>query len=102
MPENSRRATPRASRLIIDVFDAISACGDLIHYWDVAKRADGAVLLRVTSAHRYASEAAAADAARLIAERVQPPGYEIQGVTAVARNDGPDAAWQAFVEVVIA
>jgi hypothetical protein len=103
VPENSRRGTPRASRLIIDVFDAISSCGDLIHYWDVAKRADGAVLLRATSARRYTTEEAAADAAQVIAARIQPPGHQIEAVTAVARTDGnPDAAWQAFVEVVIA
>ena len=59
MPGDSRRGTPRASRLMIDVFHAIAACDGLIHYWDVAKRAEGGVLVRLSSASRQATEQAA-------------------------------------------
>src|SRR5690348_2040562 len=52
VPESTRRGTPRATRLMIDVFHAIGACGDLIHYWDVAKRGEGGVVVRATSVRR--------------------------------------------------
>lgn len=103
MPGSTRRGTPRATRMMIDVFHAIAECGDLIHYWDVAKRAEGGLLLRASSAERYATEEAAVQAAREIAARMQPAGYDVQTVSAVAKGNGsPEAGWQAFVEVVLA
>ena len=87
---------------MIDVFHAIADCGDLIHYWDVAKRGDGGVLVRVTSGRRFPSEDAAVDAAREMAERVQPPGYEVQAVSTVGRRSShSEADWQAFAELQV-
>ena len=88
---------------MIDVFHAIAACDGLIHYWDVAKRAEGGVLVRLSSASRQATEQAAVAVAHMIAERVQPDGYDVRTVSAVARTDGDtDGGWHGFVEVVIA
>ena len=102
MPVSTRRGTPRATRLMIAVFHAIADCGDLIHYWDVAKRGEGGVLVRVTSGRRFPSEQAAVDAAREIAERVQPPGYEVQSVSTVGRRSSDtELDWQAFVELQV-
>lgn len=102
MPEDSRRGKPRATQLMIDVFHAIAACDDLIHYWDVAKHATGGVLLHASSQRRYASEDEAASVARLIAQRVQPPGHDARTVSAEARTNGsPGDGWQAFVEVLV-
>lgn len=103
MPETPRRGMPRASRIMVDVFHAIGSCSGLVHYWDVGKRPEGGVLLRAASERRYATEEAAVEAARALAERLQPPGYEVQAVSPVARADGAaDAGWQAFVEMLIA
>lgn len=86
---------------MVDLFHAIAACGDLIHYWDVVRRADG-VLVRAKSRLQYATEHAAADVAQMIAARVQPPGYEVLELSAGARTDGePGVGWHAFVEVLI-
>jgi len=88
---------------MVDVFHAIASCTGLVHYWDVAKRAEGGVLVRATSERRYATEAAAVEAARAIAERLERPTYEVQTVSAAARADGSaDAGWHAFVEMLIA
>jgi ribosomal protein S11 len=87
---------------MIDVFHAIGACGDLIHYWDVAKRGEGGVVLRATSSRRFPSEHAAVEAAREIAQHVQPAGYTVLSVTAAGRGNGdPEAGWQALVELHI-
>ena len=88
---------------MVDVFHAIGSCVGLVHYWDVAKRPEGGVLLRATSERRYATEAAAVEAAGAIAERLARPTYEVQAVSAAAKADGTgDAGWQAFVEMLIA
>lgn len=87
---------------MIDVFHAIGGCGDLIHYWDVARRGEGGVVLRATSARRFASEEAAVRAGREIAGRVQPDGYDVLSVSTTARGNGtPEAGWQALVELQI-
>ena len=87
---------------MIDVFHAIGACGDLIHYWDVAKRGEGGVVVRATSVHRYPSEDAAVEAAREIAERVQPAGYDVLSLSTMGRGHGrPVSGWQALIEVQI-
>jgi hypothetical protein len=92
---------------MIDVFHAIAACDGLIRYWDVAKHPEGGVLVRLTSASRQATEQAAVAVAHMIAERVQPDGYDVRTVSAVARTHGEtdgdtDGGWHGFVEVVIA
>jgi hypothetical protein len=87
---------------MIDVFHSIADCGDLIHYWDVARRGEGGVLVRLTSGRRFDSEEAAVDAAREIAERVQPTGYEVQSVSAAGRRSShSDGEWQAFIELQV-
>jgi len=83
---------------MIDVFHAIHACADLVHYWDVARRGEG-VVLHVTSRRAFPTPAAAEEAAGEIAVRVQPVGYDVQGVTTQARESDRDAGWRAFVEV---
>jgi hypothetical protein len=87
---------------MIDVFHAIADCGDLVHYWDVAKRGEGGVLVRLTSGRRFPSEQAAVEAAREIAERIQLAGHEVPSVNAVGRrsSDSEDD-WQAFVELLV-
>jgi hypothetical protein len=87
---------------MIDVFHAIADCGDLVHYWDVARRGEGGVLVRLTSGRSFPSEQAAAEAAREIAERIQLLGHEVQLVKAVGRrsSDSEDD-WQAFVELLV-
>lgn len=88
---------------MVDVFHAIGACDGLVHYWDVAKRAEGGVLVRATSQRRFATEAAAVEAARAIADRLEHPAYDVQAISAAARTDGSaDAGWHAFVEMLIA
>jgi hypothetical protein len=85
---------------MIDVFHAIGACGDLIHYWDVAKRGEGGVVVHATSSRRFPSEEAAVEAAREIAARVQPAAYDVQSLTAMARRNGTsESGWQALVEL---
>lgn len=102
MPQSTRRGTPRASRLMIDVFHAIADCGGLIHYWDVAKRGEGGVVLRATSSRRFVSEEEAVEAGREIAERVKPAGYDVLSVSTTGRGSGrPQAGWQALVELQI-
>jgi hypothetical protein len=87
---------------MIDVFHAIADCGDLIHYWDVAKRGEGGVVLRATSSRRFVSEEAAVEAGREIAERVKPAGYDVVSVSTTGRGNGrPEARWQALVELQI-
>jgi hypothetical protein len=88
---------------MIDVFHAIAACDDLIHYWDVAKQAGGGVLLRVSSQRRFPSETDAVAVAQEIARRIGPAGYDLQTVNATARSaNDPGDGWHALVEVVIA
>jgi hypothetical protein len=88
---------------MIDVFHAIAACDDLIHYWDVAKHAGGGVLLRASSQQLFPSETDAVEVAREITRRIGPAGYGLQTVSATARSaNGPGGGWHAFVEVVIA
>lgn len=87
---------------MIDVFHAIAACGDLIHYWDVAKRGEGGVVVRATSGRRFPTEEAAIEAAHEIAARVHPAGYDVQSVSAMSRGNGrPESGWQALVELQI-
>lgn len=87
---------------MLDVFHAIAACDDLIHYWDVAKQSGGGVLLRASSLQRFPSEAEAVDTAHEIAHRVRPAGYDLRTVSAAARTNGsPGEGWHSFVEVVI-
>ena len=86
---------------MIDVFHAIAACDDLIHYWDVAKH-DGGVFLRASSQQRYPTERRAVEVAHEIARRFGPPGHSIRIVSATARSaNGSGHGWNAFVEVVI-
>jgi hypothetical protein len=87
---------------MIDVFHAIAACDDLIHYWDVAKHAGGGVMLRASSQRRFPTEAHAVEVAHEIARRIGPAGHDLQIVNASARSaNGPGDGWHAFVEVVI-
>lgn len=87
---------------MIDVFHAIAACGDLIHYWDVAKRGEGGVVLRATSGRRFPTQDAAVEAAHEIAARVQPEGYAVHSLTASGRGNGKaESGWQALVELQI-
>jgi hypothetical protein len=86
---------------MIDVFHAVSECGDLVGYWDVAGRHDG-VLLRARSRLRYSSEHAAEEAAHVLSERLRPHGYEVRDLSAGAAAAGNgDSGWHAFVEIVV-
>jgi hypothetical protein len=85
---------------MVDLFHAISSCGDLIEYWDVARR-DGGIVLRAKSRARFPTEDAATGIADSIVGRVTLPGRRAQVVSAVAQTDGA-AGWHALVEVVIA
>lgn len=87
---------------MIDVFHAIAACDDLIHYWDVAKHADGGVLVRANSQRHFPTESLAVSTAHEIAPRLAPRGYDVRTLNVAARaaEDRRDG-WHAFVEVVI-
>lgn len=92
---------PRASRLMIDIFQAIHACSDLIDYWDVGHRADG-VVVHLRSRTRYSSDHAAAEVSETIAERIRSHGHRVREVSAVSRLDGgAGRAWHVVVELVI-
>jgi hypothetical protein len=85
---------------MIDVFHAIHACADLVHYWDVARRGDG-VVLHATSRGVFSTRQEAERVAGEIAARVQPEGYDVQGVDLRAREGEMAGGWRAFVEVAL-
>jgi len=85
---------------MIDLFLAVGDCGDLVDHWDLARRDDG-VQLRVRSRLQYPSQDAATEVARVIADRVGRHGYTICEVSALARTDGEEPGWRAFVEVLV-
>lgn len=107
--QEPRRRAPRASRLMVDLFESIAACDDVVEYWDAGKHVDG-VLVRVRSRQRFATEPAASEAAALIAKRLIPAGYDVLEQVAVGRPEGmvghfgEDGAgrWHAYVELVLA
>jgi hypothetical protein len=86
---------------MIDVFHAVSECGDLVAYWEVGRHKSG-VLVRATSRVPYTTEHAAKDAAQVISERLRPHGYDVRVASVGARpvaNGEP--TWQAFVEMTV-
>jgi hypothetical protein len=86
---------------MIDLFQSLSECGDLVAYWDVAGRHDG-VLLRARSRLQYSSQHAAEEAARMISDKLHPNGYDVREVSAGAATAGNgDSAWHAFVEILV-
>ena len=85
---------------MIDVFHAIHACADLVHYWDVARRGDG-VVLHAPSRGVFSTQQQAERVAGEIAARVQPEGYLAQEVDLRAREGDAGGEWRAFVEVVL-
>jgi hypothetical protein len=86
---------------MIDVFHAVSACGDLVAYWEIGRH-HGGVLLRATSRVAHATEPAAKDAAQLISERLRPRGYDAREVTVGARPTVTgEPAWHALVEMIV-
>jgi hypothetical protein len=100
VPPRIRRA-PRANQLMVELFHAVSECGQLIDYWDIASRQDG-VLLRVRSRQRFSTEEEADDAARAIAEQITPRGYDVRDTTAGARSEGNGGTgWRALVEILV-
>lgn len=101
MPRGSRRSAPRASRLTIDALRAIHACSDLIDYWDVGHRS-GAVVVRVRSRARVASEHVASDLEQAVTERIRSLGHDVREVASATRLDpGHDHLSRVFVELVI-
>lgn len=94
---------------MVDLFESIASCEDVVEYWDAGKRADG-VLVRVRSRQRFPTQQAASEAAALIAKRLLPAGYDVVEQIAVGRTDGTmgDAVgtgggqWHAYVELVLA
>jgi hypothetical protein len=100
VPPRIRRA-PRATQLMIELFRAVSGCGQLIDYWDIASRQDG-VLLRVRSRQRFSTEQEAQDTARAIAEQITPRGYDVRDITAGTRSEANGATgWRALVEILV-
>ena len=86
---------------MIALFHAVADCADLVDYWDIATRSDG-VLLRARSRLQYSTEQAAADVARVIADRIRPHGYDVRDVSVLARTNGQGASsWHAFVEILV-
>jgi hypothetical protein len=86
---------------MIDVFHAVSECGDLVAYWEVGRHHRG-VLLRATSRVAYETEHAAKDAAQMISGRLHPRGYDAREVTVGARPTvNGEPAWHAFVEIIV-
>lgn len=85
---------------MIDLFHAIHACGDLIHYWDVALSGDG-VVVRARSRLHYSSQHAAVEVATEIVARIRPEGRDLREVSAVARRVERGAGWHALVEVLV-
>jgi hypothetical protein len=87
---------------MIDLFHAVSECGDLIAYWDVGRHHDGVLLLRARSRLRYSTEHAATEAATTISERLHLHGYDVRKVSATARADGEkEPGWHGFVEILV-
>lgn len=101
MSEGRPRKTPRATRSMVDLFQVIATCGDVLEGWDLSTRAEGH-LLRARSRERYPTEQTALEAAQKIAVRVTPVGYEVGELLVSGRPDGnPAREWQAVLEVLL-
>jgi hypothetical protein len=85
---------------MIDLFHAIHACRDLIHYWDVARTGEG-VVVRARSRQPYDSKQAAEEVASEIAARIRPEGHDLRDVSAAAKRVGRGDGWHAVVEVLV-
>jgi hypothetical protein len=85
---------------MIDVFHAIHACADLVHYWDVARRGEG-VILHATSSASFSTRKEAEEVAGEIAARVQPDGYDVDEVDVRAKIDDSGTSWHAVVELLL-
>jgi hypothetical protein len=90
---------------MIDLLHAVADGGDLIHYWDIAGRAEDA-LVRMKSRLPYATEGQAVEVAVEVAGRfaaqIRPTGYDVRSVRTRAQSAGEGGCgWHAFVEIVV-